>query len=153
MKTSDEKFMAAAIKEADKAAAKGEIPVGCVIVLNGKIIGRGHNLRESKNDPTAHAEVVALRKAGARIKSWRLNDAVVYVSCEPCAMCAGALVLSRVKRVVFGCKDPKAGAMESLFEIGRDQRLNHQFEVLSGVLEKECQAQLSGFFKKARSRL
>jgi len=153
MKTSDEKFMAAAIKEADKAAAKGEIPVGCVIVADGKIIARGHNLRESRNDPTAHAEVVALRKAGKKIKGWRLNGSTVYVSCEPCPMCAGALVLSRVKRVVFGCKDPKAGAMESLYEIGRDHRLNHQFEVLGGVLEKECQAQLSGFFKKARSGL
>jgi len=153
MMSEDEKFMAAAVREADKAAAKGEIPVGCVIVVDGKIIGRGHNLRESKNDPCAHAEVVALRKAGARTRSWRLIDATVYVSCEPCAMCAGALVLSRVKRVVFGCKDPKAGALESLFLIGRDQRLNHQFEVMGGVLEKECRARLSGFFKKARSGL
>lgn len=151
--TEDEKFMTAALKESEKAAAKGEIPVGCVIVLEGKIIARGHNLRESKNDPTAHAEVVALRKAGKKTGSWRLTGATVYVSCEPCPMCAGALVLARVKRVVFGCKDPKAGALESLYQVGQDQRLNHQFEVAGGMLERECRAQLSGFFKKARSGL
>jgi tRNA(adenine34) deaminase len=153
MKSSDEKFMAAALKEAQKAADKGEIPVGCVVVLDGKIIGRGHNLRESKNDPTAHAEIVALRKAGKKTGSWRLGEAEVYVSCEPCPMCAGALVLARVKRVVYGCKDLKAGATDSLYQIGRDSRLNHRFEVTAGVSEQECKQMLSGFFKKVRSGL
>ena len=151
--TEDEKFMRAALREGAKAAAKGDIPVGCVIVSGGKIIARGHNLREVKNDPTAHAEIIALRKAGRKLDSWRLNEATLYVTCEPCPMCAGALVLARVQRVVYGCKDAKAGAVESLYNIGRDSRLNHNFEVSAGVLEDECRAQLSGFFKKLRGRL
>jgi tRNA(adenine34) deaminase len=149
----DEKFMRAALREGAKAAAKGDIPVGCVIVSGGKIIARGHNLREVKNDPTAHAEIIALRKAGRKLDSWRLNEATLYVTCEPCPMCAGALVLARVKRVVYGCKDAKAGAVESLYNIGRDSRLNRNFEVSAGVLASECQSQLSGFFKKLRGRL
>ena len=149
----DEKFMRAAMREAEKAVSKGDIPVGCVIVRDNRIIARGHNLREVKNDPTAHAEIIALRKAGKKLEDWRLNEVEVYVTCEPCAMCAGALVLARVKRVVYGCKDSKAGAVSSLFNIGLDPRLNHRFEVESGVLESECRAQLSSFFKKLRTRL
>jgi tRNA(adenine34) deaminase len=149
----DEKFMAAAMREAAKALSKGDIPVGCVIVRDNRIIARGHNLREVKSDPTAHAEIIALRKAGKKLEDWRLNEVEVYVTCEPCAMCAGALVLARVKRVVYGCKDAKAGAVSSLFNIGLDPRLNHRFETKSGVLESECQAQLSSFFKKLRTRL
>jgi len=145
--------MRAAVREAEKALAKGDIPVGCVIVQDGKIIARGHNLREIKNDPAGHAEIIALRKAGHKLQSWRLNEAEVFITCEPCAMCAGALVLARVRRVVYGCPDLKAGAVETLFAIGRDSRLNHQFEVKSGVLEKECQEQLSRFFKKLRAKL
>jgi len=144
--------MALAVAEAEKAVSKGDLPVGCVIVRDGRIIARGHNLREVKNDPTAHAEIIALRKAGQKLKSWRLSEATVYVSCEPCAMCAGALVLARVKRVVYGCKDKKAGAVDTLFQIGRDPRLNHRFLVRSGVLEERCQAQLSRFFKKLRAK-
>jgi len=147
----EEKFMRMALREADQAGAKGEVPVGCVIVVEGKIVARGHNLREAKNDPTAHAEMVALRKAGKKLGSWRLDQAEVYVTCEPCAMCAGALVLARVKKVVYGCKDPKAGALHTLYRIGRDGKLNHQFEVRSGVLERECREKLSGFFKKLRT--
>jgi tRNA(adenine34) deaminase len=146
----EEKYMRQALREADKAEEKGEVPVGCVIVLDGQIIARGHNLREAKNDPTAHAEIVALRKAGKKLGTWRLEQAIIYVTCEPCAMCAGALVLARVKKVVYGCRDPKAGAVETLYEIGRDGRLNHQFELIGGVLEQECQLRLSRFFQKLR---
>jgi tRNA(adenine34) deaminase len=149
----DEKFMAAALRQAEKALARGDIPVGCVIVQDGKIIARGHNLRELKNDPTAHAEIVALRKAGRKLGSWRLNQAEVFVTCEPCAMCAGALVLARVRRVVYGCRDPKAGAVDTFFGIGRSPKLNHRFEVKSGVMEEQCQEQLSRFFKKLRAKL
>jgi len=145
--------MRAAMKQAQKALAQGDIPVGCVIVEKGKIIARGYNLREVKNDPTAHAEIIALKKAGRKLGGWRLNNATVYVTCEPCPMCAGALVLARVKRVVYGCKDLKAGALDSLYKLGRDSRLNHHFEVTAGVLEAECQALLSGFFKKLRAGL
>ena len=149
----DEKFMELALKEAKKAGVKGEVPIGCVIVIDGKVIARGHNLRESKNDPSGHAEIIALRGAGKKLKTWRLDKAVAYVTCEPCPMCAGALVLARVKRVVYGCADGKAGAVETLYRIGRDQRLNHTFEVKAGVREKECQELLSKFFKKLRDKL
>ena len=151
--TEDEKYMGRALKEADKAAARGEVPVGCVIVIGDKVVARGHNLKETRNDPTAHAEIVALRKAGKKLGSWRLEKATVYVTCEPCAMCAGALVWARVKRVVYGCQDPKAGAIDTFYGVGKDPRLNHRFEVKSGVLEKECQGRLSGFFKKIRTKL
>ncbi len=149
----EEKYMLAALVEADKAAAKGEVPVGCVIVVGGKIMARGHNQREAKNDPTGHAEMVALKKAGKKIGSWRLDGAEAYVTCEPCPMCGGALVLARVKKVVYGCRDPKAGAIDTLYRLGRDGRLNHRFEVQSGVLERECREKLSGFFKKLRTEL
>ena len=148
----DEKFMVLAVREAGKAVAKGDTPVGCVIVQDGRVIARGHNLRQLKSDPTAHAEIIALRKAGKKLGDWRLTSATAYVSCEPCAMCAGALVLARVKRVVYGCKDKKAGAVDSLFKVGQDPRLNHRFEVRSGVLERECGAQLSRFFRKLRQK-
>lgn len=149
----NEKYMRMALKEAEKAGLKGEVPVGCVIVMDGRVIARGHNLRESKNDPVAHAEIVALRRAGRKLGSWRLERAIVYVSCEPCAMCAGALVLARVKKVVYGCKDLKAGAVHSVYGIGTDGLLNHRFEVEAGVLEGECQLLLSRFFKKLRKKL
>jgi tRNA(adenine34) deaminase len=151
--TEDEKYMRRALKQADKAAARGEVPVGCVIVIGDKVVARGHNLKETRNDPTAHAEIVALRKAGKKRGSWRLDQATVYVTCEPCPMCAGALVWARVKRVVYGCRDPKAGAIDTFYGVGKDPRLNHRFEVASGVLEKECQGRLSGFFKKIRTEL
>ena len=146
----DEKFMKLALKEADKAEAKGEVPIGCIIVVDGKVIAKAHNLRETKKDPTAHAEIIALRKAGKKLGDWRLEDAVVYVTCEPCPMCAGALVWARIKKLVYGCSDPKAGAINSLYGIGRDKRLNHRFEVKSGVLAEECAERLKRFFKKKR---
>ena len=146
----DEKFMKLALKEAEKAQAKNEVPIGCVVVVDGRVVARAHNLRESTCDPTAHAEILALRKAGKKLGDWRLEQATVYVTCEPCPMCAGALVWARVKRVVYGCSDPKAGAVNTLYQIGQDPRLNHRFEVCSGVLEKECKEILKKFFKKKR---
>jgi tRNA(adenine34) deaminase len=143
----DEAFMRLALDEARRAMQKGEVPVGCVIVgEGGSVIARGHNMRESTQDPTAHAEVVAIREASAACGSWRLTGAALYVTLEPCAMCMGAIVLSRIRRVVFGCRDPKAGAVGSVYAIGVDGRLNHRVEVSGGVLEVECSRLLSEFF-------
>ncbi len=142
--------MKAALKEARKALEKGEVPVGAVVVVENKIVARGHNERETKSDPTAHAEVVALRKAGKKAGNWRLPDATFYVTCEPCSMCAGALVLARVKRLVYGCADEKAGAVDTMFGIANDPRLNHRIEVTSGVMEKESREILQEFFKNLR---
>jgi tRNA(adenine34) deaminase len=149
----DEKWMRIALEEADAAAARGEVPVGCLITdLHGRPLGRGHNAREALADPTAHAEIVALREASARALTWRLDGATVYVTLEPCPMCAGALVNARVARVVYGCSDPKAGAIDTMFGIGRDERLNHRFAVEAGVLEAECAERLRGFFAGLRGR-
>jgi tRNA(adenine34) deaminase len=143
----DRHWMQGAIEEADLAAAEGEVPVGCLIVDSREgVLGRGHNGREALADPTAHAEVLAVREAAARALGWRLDGATAYVTLEPCAMCAGALVHARVARVVYGCADPKAGAIDSLFGIGRDPRLNHRFEVTAGVLGNECAERLQRFF-------
>lgn len=147
----DYRFMEEAIKEAKKAALKKEVPVGAVIVKEGKIIARGHNQRESTNDATSHAEIIAIRKASKKIKNWRLSGCTLYVTVEPCPMCAGAIVQARIDRVVYGAKDPKAGAVETLYQILSDKRLNHQVkEVISGVKEKECAELLKDFFKKLR---
>jgi tRNA(adenine34) deaminase len=146
-------WMGAALDEADIAAAAGEVPVGCVIVgAAGAILGRGRNARESSADPTAHAEIVAVREAAARSLSWRLEGATAYVTLEPCAMCAGALVHARVTRVVYGCADPKGGAVDTMFGIGRDTRLNHRFEVTAGVRAEECAERLQRFFADLRRR-
>ena len=143
--------MRLALEDADLAAGEGEVPVGCVVVdADGRELARGRNARESLSDPTAHAEVMAIRAAAARTASWRLEGATCYVTLEPCAMCAGALVLARVSRVVYGCPDPKAGAVTTLFGIGRDPRLNHRFEVVSGVLAEECADRLKRFFAALR---
>ena len=144
--------MRLAIEEAQAAQRRGEVPVGAVVVLDGQIVGRGHNLRETAQDPTAHAELIAVRAAAARQRSWRLEGATVYVTLEPCPMCAGMLVLSRVARVVYGADDPKAGATRSLYRLGEDARLNHRFETVSGVLEGECAALLTEFFADVRAR-
>jgi tRNA(adenine34) deaminase len=145
--------MAVALSEADAAAAAGEVPVGCVVVSgDGLELGRGHNGREGLADPTAHAEIAAIRAAAARLGDWRLEGATAFVTLEPCAMCAGALVLARVARVVFGCADPKAGAVTTLYGIGRDARLNHRFEVVEGVLEDACAERLRTFFAALRAR-
>jgi tRNA(adenine34) deaminase len=148
----DERFMAEAMAEAALAADAGDVPVGCVLVRDGAIIARGHNLRERAQDPTAHAELVAMRAAAARLGSWRLIGVTCYVTLEPCPMCAGALVNARVPRVVYGCDDPKAGAVRTLYAIGQDPRLNHRFELTAGVLAEACSQQLSGFFAQVRAQ-
>jgi tRNA(adenine34) deaminase len=148
----DEPWMRRALEEADRAASLGEVPVGCVIVSDAGVqLSAGHNLRETEGDPTAHAEMVALRAAARAIGSWRLEGATVYVTLEPCAMCAGALVNARVARVVWGCDDPKGGACASLFTIGADTRLNHRFVMTRGVLEAEAADRLKRFFAALRA--
>ena len=148
----DAQWMQAAIAEARLAEAKGEVPVGAVIVHEGEIIGRGHTERESSQDPTSHAEMIAIREAAEQLGSWRLIDTALYVTLEPCPMCAGALVNARVPRVVWGCDDPKAGATRTLYTIGSDPRLNHRFECVPGVLDEACGALLTGFFAAIRAK-
>lgn len=146
----DENYMKESIKEALKALEENEVPIGAVIVYQHKIIGRAYNQREKLRDPTAHAEMIALTQAASFLDNWRLKDTTIYVTIEPCIMCAGALVNARVKRLVYGAKDPKAGGCGSIFNIIDDSRLNHQIEVTSGVLEKDCQSILQKFFKVKR---
>jgi tRNA(adenine34) deaminase len=142
--------MRAALREAEEAARRDEVPVGAVVVRGGKIIGRGHNQREMLKDPTAHAEMIAITQAAAALEGWRLEETTLYVTLEPCLMCAGAIVNARIPRVVFGAADPKAGACGSLYQVGLDPRLNHRFETTSGVLAAECAALLQEFFAKKR---
>lgn len=144
--------MAKAVAEARKAETKDEVPIGCVIVRDGAIIARGHNLRESKQDPAAHAELLAIRKAARTLGSWRLLNTTLYVTLEPCLMCMGAILLARIPTVVFGCYDPKAGAAGSLYDLSCDPRLNHRCELLPGVLATECSALLTDFFAELRRR-
>jgi len=147
----DEAYMRLAIEQAKIAGDKAEVPVGCVIVdERGEVISRGHNLREGLNDPTAHAEMMAIREAAEKASSWRLGGMTLYVTLEPCAMCMGAVVLSRMDRVVFGSLDPKAGAVLSKYSIGADNKLNHRVTVTEGVLSEECSSLLSDFFKALR---
>ncbi len=148
----DEDFMRLALAEAEKAAACGETPVGAVLVIAGEVIAVAHNMRETWQDPTAHAESVVLREASARLSRWRLQDATLYVTLEPCLMCAGALVLARINRLVYGCRDPKAGALGSVYDVVRDGRLNHVYRITPGVLEVECRQMLSEFFEKLREK-
>jgi tRNA(adenine34) deaminase len=149
----DEAFLREAIAEANAAASTGDVPVGAVVVgPDGAILARGRNRRERDHDPTGHAEIDAIRRAAADKGSWRLEGATVYVTLEPCPMCAGALVNARVARVVYGCADPKAGALDTLFQIGRDPRLNHRFGVTGGVLADECAALLKAFFAARRPK-
>jgi tRNA(adenine34) deaminase len=147
---SDERFMEAALAEARAAAAEGEVPVGAVVVWDGRIVGRGHNRVESTQDPTAHAEILAIGAAAQTVKTWRLDEATLYVTLEPCHMCAGAAVLARIARIVYGARDPKAGACGSLSMVPQDLRLNHRAEVLPGVLAEECGAILEAFFQERR---
>jgi tRNA(adenine34) deaminase len=147
----DEVWMMEALAEAGRAAGIGEVPVGAVVVRDGEIIGRGCNRREIDGDPLAHAEILAIREAAARTAGWRLTGCTMYVTLEPCAMCAGALVNSRVERLVYGAPDPKAGYCGSLGDLVRDPRLNHRLEVTAGVLESESAALLRGFFASLRS--
>jgi tRNA(adenine34) deaminase len=149
----DEHYMRLAMAEAIAAAETGDVPVGAIVVDSaGDVIGRGRNRREVDKDPTAHAEVVALREAALHVGSWRLHGASLFATLEPCPMCAGALVNARIERVVYGCDDPKAGALRSLYTLGTDTRLNHRFEVLPGVLAADCAGLLSAFFAKLRER-
>ncbi len=149
----DEEWMRAALEEADRAAARGEVPVGCVVVdADGARLGSGHNLRETDADPTAHAEIVAIREAARARRSWRLEGATLYVTLEPCVMCAGAMVNARIARVVWGCDDPKGGACTTLYRIGEDTRLNHRFVAVRGVLEAECADRLKRFFAELRAQ-
>jgi tRNA(adenine34) deaminase len=146
----DERFMAEALAEADRAAREGDVPVGCVLVREGAVIARGRNLRQLAQDPTAHAELVALRAAAARLRSFRLLDVTCYVTLEPCPMCAGALVNARIARLVYGCDDPKAGAARTLYRLLDDARLNHRVQVFPGVLATECGTVLRNFFSRLR---
>jgi tRNA(adenine34) deaminase len=152
LKHDHEYWMAKAIFEARKAGEKDEVPIGCVIVKDGKIISRGHNLRETRQDPAAHAELIAIRKAAGKLDSWRLLDTTLYVTLEPCIMCMGAIILARIPCLVFGCCDPKGGAAGTLYDFSCDTRLNHRVELVSGVREQECSALLSTFFAGLRSR-
>ena len=145
-------YMREALAEAEKAYSLGEVPIGAVVVLDEEIIGRGHNLREQLKDSTAHAEVLALREAAGHIGDWRLNGAVLYSTIEPCPMCAGAIVQFRVKTLVYGAADPKAGAVDSVIDVVRQPRFNHQVEVVAGVLEEECRAIIKRFFKELRDK-
>lgn len=147
----DRDYMQAALDEARKAASLGEIPIGAVVVRGGEIIAAAHNMREILRDATAHAEILAIREACARLKSWRLSDCTLYVTVEPCPMCSGAIVNGRVGRVVYGCPDIKAGGAESIFNIITNPNLNHRAEVVSGVCEEECAAVMKEFFRKRRA--
>ena len=147
----DRRFMEAALKEAKKAGDMGEVPVGCVIVLDGKIISRGYNRTEGRKDPMAHAEIIAIRKAAKSIGSWRLTGCTMYVTLEPCPMCAGAVMNSRIKRVVYGAPDPKGGAFGSMYDLSRGG-LNHTAEVTGGVMAGECSDIIKEFFRAARTR-
>lgn len=148
---SDEDYMKMALDEARLAEVSDEVPIGAVVVdEKGEVVSRGHNLRETLRSPSAHAEFLAIEVASEKKEAWRLNGCTVYVTLEPCIMCAGLMHQARVKRCVFGAYDKKAGALSTLYEIGSDARLNHNFEVRGGVLEKECATLLTNFFKQRR---
>jgi len=151
VRRTDEDHMRMALAEAEKAAAEGETPIGAVLVIGDQVITTAHNMRETWQDPTAHAESIVLRDASAQLGRWRLPDATVFVTMEPCLMCAGALVLARVGRLVYGCRDPRAGALGSVYDVVRDGRLNHVYRITPGVLEAECRSVLQGFFEKLRT--
>ena len=146
----DEYFMRLALREADSALIHDDVPIGAVVVHGGEVVGAGHNERELRQDPTAHAEIIALRAAAHALGSWRVLDSTLYVTLEPCAMCAGAIVLARVPRVVYGCADPKAGAAGSVLDVLSEPRLNHRPEVTGGVLARECATLLTDFFAARR---
>jgi len=145
-------YMKEALKEAEKAFEKGEVPIGAVLVLNGEIIGRGHNEKESLKDPTAHAEILAIQDGARAIGGWRLENSDLYVTVEPCIMCAGAIYQSRISKVYIGAKDSKGGAVESLYEIFNDDRLNHKVEYEFGFMEEKCSDIMKKFFKALRKK-
>ena len=147
----DEYYMQLAIEEAKKAAERGEIPIGAVLVANGEVISAAHNMRETWNDATAHAEVIVIREACKKLGRWRLEGAVLYDTVEPCPMCSGAIVNSRIDKVVYGCPDAKAGGAESIFNIISNPNLNHTAQVVSGVCEAECAQVMKDFFRRRRA--
>ena len=149
----DEYFMRLALREAERAREHGDVPIGAVVVRAGEVIAVGRNERELRQDPTAHAEILALREAARALGSWRVLEAALYVTLEPCAMCAGAIVLARVPRVAYGASDPKAGAAGSVLDVLAEPRLNHRPEVQGGLLEQECGELLSKFFASRRERM
>ena len=147
---SEEKYMKLALKQAMKAQEKDEVPIGCVIVKDDKVIARGYNLRQTKQQSYAHAEMIAIQKACKKLGTWRLEDCDLYVTLEPCPMCAGAILHSRIKRVIYGAKDPKGGCVDSCMKMYETKGFNHYPEVLSGILEEECSSILTNFFKMKR---
>ena len=147
----DQTFMQAALDQAALAKSLGEVPTGAVIVHDCEIIGRGYNLRETSNDPTSHAEMVAIRQAAEHIGHWRLLESTLYVTLEPCVMCMGAIILARIPRLVYACRDPRAGAVGSIYDFAQDERFNHKVEVTEGVLGEECSEMLSAFFRELRA--
>ena len=148
----DERYMRLALEEAEAAAAEGEVPIGAVVVCDGEVVARAHNRRETDADPSAHAEFAAMVAAARALGRWRLTGCTVYVTLEPCLMCAGLMVNSRVDRCVYGAADPKGGAVGTLFDVSHDERLNHEFEVTSGVLADEAAGLLRAFFRARRRR-
>ena len=148
----DSYYMELALREARKGAEAGEVPVGAVVVCNDDLVSQAHNRREELQNPMAHAEVLALQAASAHLRSWRLEQCALYVTLEPCLMCIGAILQARVSRLVFGCLDPKGGAVESLYRLCEDRRLNHSLPVTRGILESECAGILMGFFTHLRKK-
>ena len=146
----DIEFMKLALEQAKKAYKKDEVPIGAVIVCNDKVVAKGFNIREKRNDPTGHAEIVAVKKACKKRRSWRLEDCTIYVTVEPCSMCAGALLWTRIRRIVFGAFDAKGGALGSSYNLFEQKNLNHKAEITSGVLEEECSKIMKDFFKTKR---
>ena len=151
MEKTKEEYMQEALKEANAAAAEGEVPIGAVIVRDGEIIAQAHNRTEQAKDPTAHAEILVIREAAARLGGWRLPGCSMYVTIEPCSMCAGAIVWSRIERLYIGAMDPKAGACGSLYNIPCDSRLNHNVEIETGLMGEECSRLMKDFFRKLRT--
>ncbi|HVT90019.1 MAG TPA: tRNA adenosine(34) deaminase TadA [Tepidisphaeraceae bacterium] len=151
--TDHETWMRLAIAQAHAARAIEEVPIGCIVVHNstGRIIGCGHNRRQTDRDPTGHAEIFAIKQAAQELKDWRLNDCTLIVTLEPCPMCAGAIVNARISRLIYGCDDPKAGAVKSLYRLCEDTRLNHRLDIVSGVLAEDCAALLKDFFAVQRA--
>lgn len=145
-------WMQKAIEEAQKAEELAEVPIGAIIVRDGEIVGRGYNLRETTHDPTAHAEMIAIKQASEALGAWRLLNCTLYVTLEPCPMCAGAIVQSRIPLVVYGTRDPKAGCAGTLMNLLQEERFNHRTEVIEGVLQEECSSMLTNFFRKLRKK-
>lgn len=148
----DKDYMRLALDEAHLAAEEGEVPIGAIVVCDGEVVARAHNRRETDRDPSAHAEFSAMCAAARSLDRWRLTGCTVYVTLEPCIMCAGLMVNSRIDRCVYGAPDPKGGALGTLFDVSHDERLNHEFEVTSGVLQQECADELRTFFRERRSK-